>query len=234
MAKQKDIEAPKKEEPKKEEPKNLAQEQMAVEAAKFELPFGHEHLSRDISLPSGYGKDRIIVMVRDPWWIFTYWEITMQRQREVGQRMQQSGHNFDRTVLRIYDVTDLVHFDGTNAHRYFDIALRDMAKNWYIDVFEPNRRWCIEIGMVSKEGGYFMLARSNIVKTPRFGMSDILDEMWMASEEEYWWLFGASGGFDVGKSSLEMKELFQKYFQEWISSGALFSMGSQFLQQARK
>jgi len=76
------------------------------------------------------------------------------------------------------------------------------------------RSWCIELGLLSREGGFYPILRSNVVRTPRFGMSDILDASWMFIREEYWWLFGVSGGFDVGKSSLEMKELFQRQMKE--------------------
>lgn len=185
----------------------------------------------EIPLPSGYGKDRIVAMVRDPWWVVVYWEITPQRDNAVRVEMQSRGKNFDKTVLRIYDITGVSNFDGTNANSYFDIPLKDLARNWYVDVSAPNRRWCVEIGFVSREGDFYTLARSNIVKTPRFGMSDILDEAWMLSEEDYWWLFGVSGGFGVGKSSLEMKELLQRRLKEWISSGGVVSLGSHILQQ---
>lgn len=215
-----------------EEIKGLDKEQMEVEASKFGQPFATaEHISRIINLPSGYGKDRIVAMVRDPWWIFVYWEITPARQRAVMDDLKRKGRNFKGTVLRIYDITGISNFDGKNAKSHFDILLKDVAGNWYVDIGSPGKRWCVEIGLLAEEVDFYALARSNIIDTPRFGMSDILDESWMLSEEEYWWLFGASGGFDVGKSSLEMRELFQRQLKEWISSGGIFSLGSHILQQ---
>lgn len=213
--------------------KTLTQEQIRQETTKFSHPSMEEHLTRQINLPSAYNKDRIIAMVRDPWWVFAYWEITPENENSVRNKIRQAGHNFDRSVLRIYDITGVPNFDGSNAKGYFDISLKDLARNWYIDVGAPAKRWCIEIGMVSKEGGFYALARSNIISTPRFGMSDVLDAEWMLSDEEYYWLFGVSGGFGIGKSSMEMKELFKKRLEEWISSGAIFSLSSHILQQKR-
>ena len=210
---------------------DLAQTQMEVEAAKFGPVLEHERISRAINLPSGYGRDRIVAMVRDPWWLFVYWEITPQNERATREKIHRRGQEFKESILRVYDITGISNFEKKGANRYFDIRLKDMARNWYVDVGWPDRRFYVEIGMLSKQGDFYALARSNIVQTPPFGMSDILDKTWMISEEEYWRLFGISGGFDLGKSSLEMKELWQKRIKEWVSSGGIVSLGSHLRQQ---
>lgn len=218
---------------KRDEKVNLKNGQIEIEASKYE-PFGDEHITRAINLPSSYGKDRIIAMVRDPWWIHAYWEITPQREKAIRDEIERSGKHFEKTILRIYDITGVKDFDGKNANSFFDITLENLARNWYVDIGAPGKRLCIDIGIMTKEGVFFLLARSNIITTPRFGMSDILDAAWMLSEEDYWWLFGVSGGFGVGKSSMEMREMFQKQLREWVSSGGmLFSLSSNMLVQKR-
>lgn len=192
-----------------------------------------EHISRPINLPSGYGKDRIVAMVRDPWWFFVYWEITPRLEQIIKDEIAKRGEAFEKSILRIYDVTGVKNFNGKNASSHFDISLRDLAKNWYVDIGYPAKRWCVEIGALTRDGNFFVFARSNIIQTPRFGMSDVLDEKWMLTEDEYWWLFGVSGGFGVGKSSLEMKEFLKKQLQEWVSSGGVVSFASHILQQKK-
>ncbi|MBU1091124.1 MAG: DUF4912 domain-containing protein [Candidatus Omnitrophica bacterium] len=199
--------------------KDLRYEQMAGNIAKFDTP-EEEHISKRINLPHGYDHDRIVLMVRDPWWIFTYWEIAQQKEDTVKKELQRRKKKIAKSVLRVYEVTGVKNFNGTNARRYFDIELKNMARSWCIDTGTPNSSWCVEIGILSEDGEFFALARSNIVKTPRFGPSDLLDETWMCQEDLYWKLFGASGGFDIGKSSMEMKEIFQKRLTEWVTSGA--------------
>ncbi|MDD4909097.1 MAG: DUF4912 domain-containing protein [Candidatus Omnitrophica bacterium] len=206
------------------------QDQTQVEIAKFKTFRKQKHISRKIDLPWEYGKDRIVAMVRDPWWIFAYWEITPQREKAVREEIEKKGQHFERSVIRVYDITGLDSLDTLARAKYFDITLKNMARNWYVDVGAPERRVLVEIGIVSREGGFYALARSNIVNTPRFGISDMLDEEWMLSEEEYMRLFGASCGIDVvGKSSLELQELFHKRIEEWISSGGVFSLASHML-----
>ncbi len=186
----------------------------------------------EFRFPRDYGDNKIVVQVRDPWWIHAYWEVISKRQDEVRQEIYKRGLNFEKAILRVYDVTDIV-FDGKNAHSFFDIDLHSDADNWYINVGTPNRSWCIDIGMMTKEREFFVLARSNSVRTPRFGMSEVLDEEWRTAEEEYWKMFGLSGGFGIGKSSLELKELFKRRFEEQISSGAISSISSPMAKKER-
>jgi hypothetical protein len=176
-------------------------------------------------LPPGYGDNKIVLLARDPWWVFTYWEIQRDREEDVRRKIESSGDSPDRSVLRVYDVTD-VNFNGKNAHSFFDVELKGLANNWYINVGNPGRAWIVDIGVVSKKGSFYLLARSNMIKTPRFGMSDQLDAEWMVPEEDYWKMFSLSGGFGVGKGSLEVREMIQKRLEEQVSSGGISSAAS--------
>ena len=196
-----------------------------------ERPLARER--RDFRFPPGYGDNRIVILVRDPWWIFSYWEIRKDKEEEAVHKIESSGDNPVKSVLRVYDVTD-VNFNGKNAHSYFDIDLRGLATNWYINVGKPDRAWIVDIGIVTKKGDFYVLARSNIVKTPRFGMSDQLDAEWMMPEEEYWKMFSLSGGFGVGKGSLEVRELIKKRLEEQVSSGGISSGASFFRKPAER
>jgi hypothetical protein len=180
---------------------------------------------REFRFPPGYGDNRIVILVRDPWWIFSYWEIRRDKEEEIVRKIESSGDGVAKSVLRVYDVTD-VNFNGKNAHTFFDIDLRGLATNWYINVGKPDRAWVVDIGIVTKKGEFHVLARSNVVKTPRFGMSDQLDAEWMMPEEEYWKMFSLSGGFGVGKGSLEVRELIKQRLEEQISSGGISSGAS--------
>ncbi|MDP3804098.1 MAG: DUF4912 domain-containing protein [Candidatus Omnitrophota bacterium] len=180
---------------------------------------------KQFRFPPGYGDNKIVLLVRDPWWIFSYWEIGRDKEDETINKIESAGERVDKSVLRVYDVTD-VSFNGKNAHTYFDIDLKGLASNWYINVNMPDRAWIVEIGMLSNKGSFYVLARSNVVKTPRFGMSDTLDAEWMMPEEEYWKMFSLSGGFGVGKGSLEVREMLKKRLEEQVTSGGISSAAS--------
>jgi hypothetical protein len=62
----------------------------------------------------------------------------------------------------------------------------------------------VDIGLLTRRGKFYLLARSNRVTTPRFGPSEVIDEEWMCPDEEYWRLFGLAGGFGVGVGASQM------------------------------
>jgi hypothetical protein len=177
------------------------------------------------SFPPGYGDHKIVILVRDPWWIFAYWEIRREAEEDLIKKIKIDGDDPAKTILRVYDVTG-VNFNGKNAHSHFDIELRGLPNNWYINVGSPDRSWIVDIGIATVKGSFYLLARSNTVRTPGYGMSEKLDAEWMTPEEDYWKMFGLSGGFGVGKGSMEVREMVRKRFEEQITSGQISSSAS--------
>ena len=51
-----------------------------IERSKYDVGVPTRDLADKIprDLPRGYGKDRIVCMVRDPYWLHCYWELTRQ------------------------------------------------------------------------------------------------------------------------------------------------------------
>jgi len=188
---------------------------------------------KEFRFPPGYGDNRIVLLVRDPWWLFSYWEIGKDREGEVVRKIESSGEEPARSILRVYDVTGL-NFNGKNARSFFDIDLKGLAGNWYINVNSPDSSWVVDIGIISNKGNFYLLARSNVITTPRFGMSDELDAEWMAPEDEFWKMFGLSGGMGIGKGSLEVREMFKRRLEEQVTSGGISSGASFYRKPAER
>lgn len=150
----------------------------------------------DPQLPRNYGVDRMVLMARDPHWLFAYWEITATKQDEFEKSFGISAWAHTQPVLRVYDVTG-VDFNGNNANRYIDIRLADQVDSWHIPVEEPDRTFCVDMGRMFPDGRFITLLRSNIVTTPRASLSDRLDEEWMWIEG----LYRSLGKFQYGVSS---------------------------------
>jgi hypothetical protein len=171
-------------------------------------------------LPVGYGRDRIVLQVRDPWWIHAYWDTspaTWDRLKgELGDLLWNA-----KTVLRVYDISHII-FDGKNAHRIFDINVGPDATNWYIDTGAPGRSWCVDFGLVLPDGRFIMICRSNVVYTPIAGPSWITDEEWMIPDEMFARLYGM--GFGFGKSS-PVGKAWQERMRRALFSGILSSPG---------
>ena len=174
-------------------------------------------------IPSGYGDHRLVLLVKDPWWLYAYWEVQPQRERQLRSQLKPEELSGLQTVLRVYDVTDRV-FPQQAAHTWFDIALSGLATNWYIHVNAPNRSFVADIGLLTTGGRFLTLVRSNRVTTPRFGPSDAIDEAWVTTDEAYWKLFGVSAGIGMGSSPSGLHELLQRrHFSPGIIPGGVYS-----------
>ncbi|SFQ97365.1 DUF4912 domain-containing protein [Desulfoscipio geothermicus] len=136
-------------------------------------------------IPWHYGMDRMVLMVRDPSWIFAYWEISATKQEEFARQYGPDAWNNSRSVLRVYDVTGIEHFTGLNANNYMDISINDEVDSWHIDVSRPNSAFCVDLGRLFPDGTFITLLRSNIVQTPSVSISNLLDEEWMWIEGIY-------------------------------------------------
>lgn len=167
-------------------------------------------------LPDNYGDTRIVLMVRDPEWLFTYWEIPKEVMDSVLNTLGGMAHGA-KIVLRVYDVTDVI-FDGNNAHKYFDIEVTGGTRNWYIHVGEPNRSFCVDIGFLTSHGIFYTLSRSNTVRTPRTSVSEVVDEKWMGIEELYEKIY-APMGIGISESVFERAHKgWQEILKEGVSS----------------
>jgi uncharacterized protein len=207
---------------------NGASAEEAVERSKFDVGVPTKDLSAKTpkDLPGGYGKDRIVVMVRDPYWLHAYWELTRQAVARAEAALAQDWHGA-KPILRLLDVTS--HDSSSNAAESIlrDIEIHGGCNNWYIDVGNPPRSYRIDIGYLSRNGHFYVLARSNIVYTPRAGISDTIDENWAdidAKKADR--IYAMSGGFDPSMSSLELKQLFEERLRRPLGSPSISSFGS--------
>ncbi|MCP4649311.1 MAG: DUF4912 domain-containing protein [PVC group bacterium] len=199
--------------------------QQVGESKFFRRPAGVQVQERDTyELPAEYGDTRIVIQVRDPYWIYSYWEINADKWAGLRQEFGDVLNSAKR-MLRIYDITGVI-FNGNNFNSFFDIEINDCASTWYINVGTPGRSYCVDIGLLLSDGKFITLARSNCVTTPLDGPSSITDEEWMVVEDDFNKLYGLSVGLGVGLSSADIKRKITQRLQSDISSGAISSFGS--------
>lgn len=139
-------------------------------ASKIDRPVS----SSDPVVPQAYGLSHVVALVRDPWWIYAYWEVT---QESLAEANRKCADDTTRLTLRIYNVTfvlDTIHF--------WDIEVYHRIGNWYIDVGQPDEAYFVEIGVKSPAGLFVAIARSGVIRTPTASISGRLDEEWWTLE----------------------------------------------------
>lgn len=170
-------------------------------------------------LPEYYGDTKVVLMIRDPYWAYVYWEINDElRQREGIERFNHDK----KMLLRVYDVTD-IQFNGSNAHSFYDIYINDYALSWFVNLPSPGRSYCVELAYIDNRGHFKVIARSNVSQAPRDTMSDVIDEEWMTLDDKYNELYYLSGGYRLSEltGSENISKLLGARMQEQLSSGAI-------------
>jgi ABC-type phosphate transport system substrate-binding protein len=153
--------------------------QTDVEAAKYDVGqddrTGGDLASVDAGLadlPDGYGESRITLLPRDPQWAYAYWDAPNE-QREAVRR--QGG---SRLALRFYDVTD-VDLNTQRPHSVQQYECDELARDWYLPVPVSDRDYLVELGYLTDDGRWLMLARSNQIRIPPTYPSDWFEDQFL-------------------------------------------------------
>ena len=181
---------------------------------------GKQGLRRDISTRAEDGTpDRLVLMVRDPFWLHAYWEVnakTMERARVA------LGHLWYTSipVLRLFRLAS----DGTGAPKrqlVRDVPVHGGVNNWYLDVMNPPSIFIVELGYLTREKKFFPTLSSNIVETPQQQVIDELDKLdgnWKGVAEDLGRVFKLSSSEG---NSQELKEVMEKQLGRPMSSQLL-------------
>ena len=173
---------------------------------------------KDIShqdVPSN--KDRLVVIVRDPYWLHATWQLSRRNVERAEVALGQDWH-MARPVLRLLEVQS-----GNSAAETVvrDIEVHGGVNNWYVPVNDPPKSYRLDIGYLTESGRMFVLARSNVVTTPRAGTLDTLDNNWTDVAENYEKIYAMSGGHCTDGASEELQELFEERLRRPMSSPTL-------------
>lgn len=124
---------------------------------------GHE-----AALPSGYATNRLIAMVRDPYWLFCYWDFDNNSWETVNQYIKQPF------FLRLL----------TEENELAKIPINPQARSWYINTYAPGKTISLEL-VVCTASGFLVLLKSNLITMPTDSVSSFTDELWLSINELY-------------------------------------------------
>lgn len=161
-------------------------------------------------------KDRLVVMVRGPFWLHAHWELTpaglVRAQAALGELWHAA-----RPVLRLLEIS------ATNTSTPAESVARDIfihggVTDWYIDVMDPPKTFRVEIGYLAANGRFFSLARSNTVTTPASASSDKLDEHWTDVVQDCDKIYAMSGGYSPETNAGELQEVLEERLRRPVGS----------------
>ena len=178
-------------------------------------------------------KDRIVTMVRDPFWLHVHWELSRATLGRAQAAMEQDWHAA-KPILRLMDVTS-EDTTSTGERHVRDVEIHGGVNNWYLDVMAPPRSFRVDIGYLTKRGKFYVLARSNVVGTPKAGVSETIGDGWSGSQDDCRRIYHQSGGPGAALSG-DLRDLFEQRFgrsmtplsMQSLMTGALPSAGGKF------
>ncbi len=170
------------------------------------------------------GKDRLILMVRDPYWIHAHWDIMRHSVDRAKAALAENWHTV-KPILRLLKLDD----SGTTSNSeviHRDIEIHGGVRNWYIDVDAPPSRFKMLMGYLCANGRFYELARSNIVTTPAPGGKEATDDHWadVATDAEH--IYSMSGGYGDDTQTGDLTEVFEERLKRTMDADVLSQFGS--------
>ncbi|MGO8750012.1 MAG: DUF4912 domain-containing protein [Thermoguttaceae bacterium] len=184
-----------------------------------DLAFHPAHVARKNSEV----RDRLVVMVRDPYWLHVYWEMSRQSIERAKAALSQDWHGA-KPVLRLLEVAR----NGTTSSVrkvVRDIEIHGGVNNWYVDVQNPPKSYEMEIGYLSLNGRFASLAKSNVVTTPSVGPVNTVDGNWAEVAEDFDRIFALSGGYGKDGDNTGLKDLFEERLHRPMGSPMVTRFG---------
>ena len=141
---------------------------MQIKERKFDITLDEQFdFGEDMyPLPERYNETKIVLLLRDPAWAYTYWDI---KESEISAL--KFGALSGTLFLRVYEMI-APEFIKSNINDYSDIQVAVEDNSWYINLPEPGVYYCVEL-LLKGSGKEKLLCRSNTVKSPMWEIGDL-------------------------------------------------------------
>ena len=118
-------------------------------------------------LPESYGTGKLLLVARDPHWVYAHWDLTDGQLREANRR-SASG----TLVLRI-------RAGSPDAEVIVEQAVHPESRNWFIHVPQAGARYLGELGYYDAARTWTRVSLSTATLTPR---DELSEETWVRFE----------------------------------------------------
>jgi Domain of unknown function (DUF4912) len=119
--------------------------------------FGFPDLAPE--LPGHYSHPTLVLMPKDPEYMFCYWELTPTLVEEKG-REKMPGGNYRETLKINWESKSLFEPNFTFIPVFF------WARKWYFGVPQVGQRYQVELGWLSDGGHFISILSSNLSELP--------------------------------------------------------------------
>ncbi|MDC7228547.1 MAG: DUF4912 domain-containing protein [Spirochaetales bacterium] len=141
---------------------------MQIKERKFDITLNEQFdFDEDqYPLPESYNETKIVMLLRDPAWAYTYWDI---KDSEIASL--KFGNLSGKLNLRVYEMGK-AEFSKANIQDFFDIPVQIEDGSWYINLPRTGIYYCVELILKGSESEK-VLCRSNFVKSPQWEVGEL-------------------------------------------------------------
>jgi len=167
--------------------------------------------------------DRLVLVVRDAFWLQAYWEITKATVARAKVALDGSWH-LARPAIRLLEITS----DG-NTNRVEkivqEIEIHGGTQNWYVQIKRPARAFRVAIGYAVPDGRFHLISKSNQVVPPS-STATTVDEHWTDLTNDAERYYATSGGYDPSAVSGDLQAVFEEKSRRPMNAPAFERLGS--------
>lgn len=118
-------------------------------------------------LPGAYSEPKLVLMPKDPEYMFCYWELTPSLI-ELKEKEKLPNGSYRETLKINWESKSLFEPNFTFIPVFF------WARKWYFGVPQVGQRYQVELGWLSETGHFISIIRSNLSELP---------ESWAATQK---------------------------------------------------
>ncbi len=167
-------------------------------------------------------QDRVIAIVRDPYWIQVYWEVSKATVARAKVALVDHWHTA-RPVLRLLNVVaDGATHSTENVIR--EIPVHGGVRNWFIDVSEPAKSYRVAIGYATDCGKFHLVAKSNSITTPSPN-ADSFDHNWVDIADNFKKFYAMSGGYTKTTTN-DLQQVFEEKLNRPMNQPEFVRLGN--------
>ena len=170
------------------------------------------------------GQDRIVLLVRDPFWLHAHWDISRATIDRAKAALIDQWHSV-KPVLRLLKFDEVGTTESAETV-YREIEIHGGVRNWYIDVDNPPSRFQVIMGYRTGNGRFYELVRSNSVTTPVPGSKDSFDDHWADIAKDAEKIYAQSGGYSDETNKGSLAEVFEDRLKRTMELDVLSQFGS--------
>lgn len=105
-------------------------------------------------LPESYGTRQLLLVARDPHWLYAHWDFTREQQREYNS-LSRDRH----MVLRVY-------LAAPHGHPATEVHVHPESRHWFVHVTGAGKKYVAELGYYEMDGEWNAVAVSGATLTP--------------------------------------------------------------------